>query len=106
MVKKLMKPVDGSISINRPNVPDNERIDSAKSLAPDSTGTGALYPCLDDFVPHENASGIRAAHVSMRPHRRKSASTDTRPYPTLPSVVDRPREVDQNWSLLHQFLRA
>ncbi len=33
MVKKLMRPVDGSISINRPNVPDNKPIDSGKSMA-------------------------------------------------------------------------
>jgi hypothetical protein len=48
MVKKLMRPVDGSISINRPNVPDNKRIDYGKSLALDSTGTAKHSPCLDD----------------------------------------------------------
>jgi 5'-nucleotidase len=53
-VKKLMRPVDGSISISRPTVPDNKRIDSGKSLAPDSTGTAAHCPCLDDCAPHDS----------------------------------------------------
>ncbi len=48
MVKILMRPVDGSMSIHHPNVPDNKRIDYGKSSALDLTGIAARYPCLDD----------------------------------------------------------
>ena len=58
-----MRPVDGSISINRPNVPDNKPIDSGKSMALDCTGKAEHYPCLDDCVPLEDALRIREARA-------------------------------------------
>jgi hypothetical protein len=70
-----MRPVDGSISINRPNVPYNKPIDSGKSMALDWTGKAEHYPCLDDNVPHENALRIREARALRRPHSIESALT-------------------------------
>lgn len=57
MVKKLMRPADGSISISRPNAPDNKRIYFGKSLALDSMGTAARCLCLDDCAHDESESG-------------------------------------------------
>ena len=65
-----MRPVDGSISISRPNVPDNKPIDSGKSMVLDGTGKAERYPYLDDFVPHENALRIREARALRRRQRR------------------------------------
>ena len=86
MVKKLMRPVDGSISVNRPTVPDNKRIDSGKSLAPDSTGTVARCPCLDDCAPDDSASGILEAPASAKLLRIRSALTKLPLSPILPTV--------------------
>ena len=85
-VKKLMRPVDGSISINRPNVPDNKRIDPGTLMAPDSMEKAAHYPCLDDSVPHDNALHIRAVRALRRPHSIESALTKLPLSPTVPSA--------------------
>ena len=82
-----MRPVDGSISINRPNVPDNKLIDSGKSMVLDGTGRAERYPCLDDCVPHENALRIRAARALRRPHPIESALIKPLLSPILPTVV-------------------
>ena len=82
-----MWPIDDSISINRPNVPDNKPIDSGKSMALDWTGKAEHYPCLDDFVPHENALRIREARALRRPHPIESALTKLLLSPILPTVL-------------------
>ena len=59
-----MQPPNGNSSINRPNVPDNKRLDSGKSLALDSTGTTECCSYLDDCAPDESAPGILETHAS------------------------------------------
>ena len=49
-----MQPVDGSILINRPNVPDNKPIDPGKLWAPDSMEKAAHCLCLGDCIPGDN----------------------------------------------------
>ncbi len=86
IVKKLMRPADGSISIDRPNAPDNKLIDCGKYLVLDSIGITARCPCLDNGVPDENAPGILAAHVLSKTHPLGSALTKLPLSPILPSV--------------------
>ena len=62
-----MRPVDGSISIILPNVPDNKRADFGESLALDSMEISARCLSLDDFVPDDSASGILVAHALTKP---------------------------------------
>jgi len=85
-VKKLMRLVDGSISINRPDVPDNKRVDPGKLLAPDSMGKAAHYPCLDDSFPHDNALRIREARASTRLRRIGLVLTKLPLSPIVPSA--------------------
>ena len=82
-----MRPVDGSISINRLNVPDNKPIDSGKSMALDWTGKAEHYPCLDDCVPHENVFRIREARALRRPHPIESALIKPLLSPILSTVL-------------------
>ncbi len=82
-----MRPVDGSISINRPIVPDNKRIDCDKSSDLDLTGTAARCPCLDDCAPDDSASGIHATHALTKPLRLRSALTELPLSPILPTFL-------------------
>lgn len=51
-----MRFIDGSISIDHPNLPDNKQIESSKSLTFDLTGIIARCPrfadCAPDKMPH------------------------------------------------------
>jgi hypothetical protein len=84
-----MRPVDGSISINRPNIPGNRPIDSGKSMALDWTGKVEHSPCFDDSVPHENVLRIREARALKRPHPIESALTKLPLSPTVPNAPRR-----------------
>lgn len=81
----FMRPVDGSISINRPDVPDNKRVHPGKLLAPDAMGKAAHYLCLDDSSLHENVSRIREARAAKKPCQIESALIKLLPLPAMES---------------------
>ena len=75
MIKIFMRPLEDSISIDRPTVPDKKLIDCGKYLVLDSMGIAGRCPCHDDYVPGVSVTGILAAHALTKHLQLRSALT-------------------------------